>query len=83
MKLSKTPSPLEPLKQKNNVIDGLYVHALTGQRIHLAQTGSLLSGAHISKGAIITPASASIRGLPPTWAKKPPNPASCSPASSP
>ena len=27
--------------------------ALTGQGIHPAQTGSLLSGAHISKGAII------------------------------
>src|SRR6202142_2497717 len=53
MKLSKTLTPLEPLKQKINVIDGLYVKALTGQGIHPAQTGSLLSGAHISKGAII------------------------------
>src|SRR6202522_2078682 len=53
MKLSKTLGPLEPLKQKINVIDGLYVKALTGQGIHPAQTGSLLSGAHISKGAII------------------------------
>src|ERR1700722_14683809 len=53
MTLSKTLSPLEPLKQKINVIDGLYVHALTGQGIHPAQTSSLLSGAHISKGAII------------------------------
>src|SRR5450432_1507073 len=53
MKLSKTLSPLEPLKEKINVIDGLYVSALTGQGIHPAQTGSLLSGAHISKGAII------------------------------
>ena len=53
MKLSKTLSPLEPLKEKINVIDGLYVQALTGQGIHPAQTGSLLSGAHISKGAII------------------------------
>jgi hypothetical protein len=53
MKLSKTLQPLEPLKEKINVIDGLYVKALTGQGIHPAQTGSLLSGAHISKGAII------------------------------
>ena len=53
MKLSKTLSPLEPMKQKINVIDGLYVQALTGQGIHPGQTGSLLSGAHISKGAII------------------------------
>src|SRR5271168_2615677 len=53
MKLSKTLQPLEPLKQKINVIDGLFVKALTGQGIHPGQTGSLLSGAHISKGAII------------------------------
>jgi hypothetical protein len=53
MKLSKTLEPLEPFKQKINVIDGLFVKALTGQGIHPAQTGSLLSGAHISKGAII------------------------------
>ncbi|MBC7926133.1 MAG: DUF1552 domain-containing protein [Bryobacteraceae bacterium] len=53
MKLSKTLSPLEPLKEKINVIDGLYVKALTGQGIHPGQTGSLLSGARISKGAVI------------------------------
>ncbi len=53
MKLSKTLSPLEPLKQKINVVDGLYVKALTNQGIHPAQTGSLLSGVPITKGAII------------------------------
>src|SRR5215831_2932544 len=53
MKLSKTLEPLEPLKQKINVIDGLRVEALMGQGIHPGQTGSLLSGAHISKGAVI------------------------------
>ena len=36
MKLGKTLSPLEP-QQKINVIDGLYVHALTGQGIHPAR----------------------------------------------
>ena len=53
MTLSKTLQPLEPLKQKINVIDGLFVKSLTRQGIHPGQTGSLLSGAHISKGAII------------------------------
>ncbi len=53
MTLSKTLSPLEPLKSKINVIDGLFVKAATGQGIHPAQTGGLLSGAHIQKGAII------------------------------
>src|SRR5438093_2324360 len=53
MKLSKTLSVLEPIKHKINVIFGLFNKAATGQGIHPAQTGSLLSGAHIQKGAII------------------------------
>src|SRR5277367_6410523 len=53
MKLSKTLSPLEPLKQKINVIDGLFNKAATGHGIHPPQTGSLLSGAEIQKGAVI------------------------------
>ncbi len=53
MKLSKTLSPLEPLKHKINVIHGLFNKSATGQGIHPAQTGSLLSGAAIQRGAII------------------------------
>src|SRR5205823_211744 len=53
MKLSKTLAPLEPLKHKINVIHGLFNKPATGQGIHPAQTGSLLSGATIQKGAII------------------------------
>ncbi len=53
MQLSKTLEPLQSLKTKINVVDGLFNKAATGQGIHPAQTGSLLSGAHISKGAII------------------------------
>jgi hypothetical protein len=53
MQLSKTLSVLEPLKHKINVIDGLFNKAATGQGIHPGQTGSLLSGAQIQKGAII------------------------------
>ena len=53
MKLSKTLSPLEPLKHKINVIDGLFNQAATGHGIHPPQTGSLLSGAEIQKGAVI------------------------------
>ena len=53
MKLSKTLSVLEPFKQKVNVIDGLFNEAATGQGIHPAQTGNLLSGAQIQKGAVI------------------------------
>lgn len=53
MTLGKTLAPLEGLKKKINVIDGLFNKAATGQGIHPAQTGGLLSGANISKGAII------------------------------
>ncbi len=53
MQLSKTLSVLEPLKHKINVVDGLFNKAATGHGIHPAQTGNLLSGAQIQKGAII------------------------------
>lgn len=53
MQLSKTLSVLEPIKEKINVVDGLFNKEATGHGIHPAQTGNLLSGAHIQKGAII------------------------------
>ena len=53
MKLSKTLTPLEPLKKKINVIHGLFHQAARGQGIHPAQTGCLLSGAKIQRGPII------------------------------
>jgi len=53
MQLSKTLSVLEPIKSKVNVIDGLFVESMTGNGIHPAQTGGLLSGAEIQKGAVI------------------------------
>jgi Protein of unknown function (DUF1552) len=53
MKLSKTLEPLEPLKKKINVIHGLYQKRTVGLGIHPGQTGGLLSGAMIHKGAII------------------------------
>ena len=53
LKLSKTLSVLEPIKKKINVIDGLFNKASVGLGIHPAQTGSLLSGVGIQKGAII------------------------------
>src|SRR3954468_3991293 len=53
MELSESLAPLEPLKSKINVIDGLFNKAATGQGIHPAMTGNLLSGVPISKGSII------------------------------
>ncbi len=53
MKLSRTLQPLEKMKHKINVLDGLYVPSLVGQGIHPGQTGSILSGTPIAKGALI------------------------------
>jgi len=53
MELGESLQPLEPLKTKLNVIDGLFNKAATGQGIHPAMTGNLLSGVPIRKGSII------------------------------
>ena len=53
MKLGKTLAPLEPFKQKINVINGLFNKRSTGQGIHPAQTGALLTGAPIQKGPFL------------------------------
>jgi hypothetical protein len=51
MELSKSLQPLEPLKTKINLISGLFNKASTGVGIHPGQTGNLLSGAQLQKGA--------------------------------
>jgi hypothetical protein len=53
MKLSKSLSPLEPLKSKVNVIHGLFNKSAMGLGIHPPQTGSLLTGATLTKGATL------------------------------
>ncbi len=53
MKLSKTLEPLEPVKKKINVINGLFNKPAVGMGIHPGQTGNLLSGVPIQKGAIV------------------------------
>jgi hypothetical protein len=53
MKLGKTLQPLEPVKHKINVINGLFNKMSVGIGIHPGQTGSLLSGVPIQKGAIV------------------------------
>jgi Protein of unknown function (DUF1552) len=53
MKFGRTLEVLDPFKQKVNVIHGLFHKRATGMGIHPAQTGCLLSGAHIQKGAIV------------------------------
>jgi hypothetical protein len=53
MKLSKSLEPLEPVKKKINVINGLFNQPAVGKGIHPGQTGNLLSGVPIQKGAIV------------------------------
>ena len=53
LELGESLAPLEPLKSKLNVIDGLFNKAATGQGIHPAMTGNLLSGAPLASGGEI------------------------------
>jgi hypothetical protein len=53
MKLGKTLAPLEPLKKKVNVINGLFNKPAVGMGIHPGQTGNLLSGAPLQHGAVV------------------------------
>jgi hypothetical protein len=51
MELSKSLEPLAPLKHKLNVISGLFNRSAVGVGIHPGQTGNILSGAQLQKGA--------------------------------
>ncbi len=51
--LSKSLQPLEPLKGKLNVVSGLFNKHATGVGIHPGQTGNILSGAALQKGAVL------------------------------
>jgi hypothetical protein len=53
LKLSKTLEPLAPVKAKINVINGLFNRPAVGKGIHPGQTGNLLSGVPLQKGAIV------------------------------
>jgi hypothetical protein len=53
MKLSKSLEPLEPIKKKINVINGLFNKPAVGMGIHPGQTGNLLSGVPIQRGATV------------------------------
>src|SRR5207247_1724953 len=45
--------PLAPFKTKLNVITGLFNRSATGVGIHPGQTGNILSGAALQKGAVL------------------------------
>jgi hypothetical protein len=53
MELSKSLEPLKSLRPRLNVISGLFNKHATGVGIHPGQTGNILSGAALQKGAVL------------------------------
>jgi hypothetical protein len=53
MELSRCLKPLEPLRPKLNVINGLFNKPSTGVGIHPGMTGNILSGMPLTKGAVL------------------------------
>src|SRR5262245_64920897 len=53
MQLGKSLEPLAPFRSKLNVISGLFNRSATGVGIHPGQTGNILSGAALQKGAVL------------------------------
>jgi hypothetical protein len=53
MELSKSLQPLADLRPRLNVVSGLFNKAATGVGIHPGQTGNILSGAALQKGAVL------------------------------
>jgi hypothetical protein len=51
MEFGRTLEPMAPFKKKLNVINGLFNKNATGVGIHPGQTGNVLSGAALQKGA--------------------------------
>jgi hypothetical protein len=53
MELSKSLEPLKSLRPRLNVLSGLFNKHATGVGIHPGQTGNILSGAALQKGAVL------------------------------
>lgn len=53
MELSKSLEPLSAYRSRLNVISGLFNKQATGVGIHPGQTGNILSGAALQKGAVL------------------------------
>jgi hypothetical protein len=53
MELSKSLQPLAGLRSRLNVVSGLFNKHATGVGIHPGQTGNILSGAALQKGAVL------------------------------
>src|SRR5436190_5672776 len=53
MELGKSLEPMAPLRKKVNFITGLFNKNATGVGIHPGQTGNILSGASLQRGAVL------------------------------
>jgi hypothetical protein len=53
MELGKSLEPLAPYRSRMNVVFGLFNRAAVGVGIHPGQTGNILSGAPLQKGAVL------------------------------
>jgi hypothetical protein len=53
MELGKSLEPMAPLKTRMNFITGLFNKHATGVGIHPGQTGNILSGASLQRGAVL------------------------------
>jgi hypothetical protein len=53
MELGKSLQPFEKFKTRINIVNGLFNKSATGVGIHPGQTGNLLSGAALMKGAVL------------------------------
>lgn len=53
MELSRTLQPLAPFRTKLNVLNGLFNQPAVGVGIHPGQTGNILSGMPLMKGAVL------------------------------
>jgi hypothetical protein len=53
MELSKSLEPMLPFRAKLNVVSGLFNKHATGVGIHPGQTGNILSGAALQRGAVL------------------------------
>jgi Protein of unknown function (DUF1552) len=53
MELGKSLEPMAPFKTKMNFITGLFNKQATGVGIHPGQTGNILSGASLQRGAVL------------------------------
>jgi hypothetical protein len=53
MELGECLEPLQKLKTRLNVVSGLFNKSATGVGIHPGQTGNILSGAALQKGAVL------------------------------